>query len=65
MWWHDVLWGFFNGFTAWIIVIAHLFGFLESSPFYNAARAGGWYDIPFLLGAGSPFLGTLSGKRRG
>lgn len=63
MWWEDLLWGFWNGLTAWPILIAHAFGAWERFPFYNGARAGQWYDFGFLLGAGSPFLGAASGSR--
>lgn len=64
MWWQHLLWGFWNGLTAWIVLIAHVFGGWERFPLYNLARSGNWYDFGFLLGAGSPFLGALrSGKR--
>lgn len=62
MWWQDLLWGLWNGVTAWIVWAAHLFGFWENQPVYDVLRAGGWYDLGFLFGAGSPFLGTLGGK---
>ena len=65
MWWHDLLWGFWNGLTAWIILIVHIFGGWDRFPFYDPARSGNWYDIGFLLGAGSPFLGSISSKNRG
>jgi hypothetical protein len=63
MWWQDFLWGFWNGFTAWVILIAHAFGAWERFPFYNLERAGNWYDFGFLLGAGSPFLGIFGGNK--
>jgi hypothetical protein len=62
MWWQDVLWGFWNGLSAWVMVVAHVFGAWDRFPFYNAARSGNWYDAGFLLGAGSPFLGALGRK---
>lgn len=65
MWWQDLLWGFWNGLTAWIVLIAHIFDAWESQPFYDSARSGGWYDFGFLLGAGSPFLGAFGGKSQG
>jgi hypothetical protein len=65
MWWQDLLWGLFNGFTAWVVWIAHLFGWLDDSPFYNVARSGGWYDLGFLIGAGSPFFGAFGKKKAG
>ncbi len=64
MWWHDLLWGIWNGLTAWIVLIAHVLGAWDQFPLYDAARSGNWYDFGFLLGAGSPFLGMLSGSRR-
>ena len=65
MWWHDLLWGLWNGITAWIVLIAHVFGAWEHLPFYDVSRGGNWYDLGFLVGAGSPLLGGLSGKARG
>jgi hypothetical protein len=64
MWWQDLLWGFWNGITAWIVLIAHVISVWESQPVYDILRTGGWYDFGFLLGAGSPLLGTLGGKSR-
>jgi hypothetical protein len=46
------------------VLIVHVFGGWEQFPFYNTARSGSWYDFGFLLGAGSPILGTLRGGRR-
>ena len=63
MWWQDLLWGLWNGLTAWIVLIVHVFGGWDSHAVYNGVRAGNWYDFGFLLGAGSPFLGILSGSR--
>jgi hypothetical protein len=63
MWWQDLLWGFWNGLTAWIVLILHVFNTWESQPFYDAARSGNWYDFGFLLGAGSPFLGAIGSNR--
>ena len=59
MWWQDLLWGIWNGLTAWIVLIAHVLGQWGEFPFYNTARAGHWYDFGFLLGLGSPLLGGL------
>jgi hypothetical protein len=63
VWWQDLLWGFWNGLTAWIVLIAHVFGFWNEFPFYNSARAGNWYDFGYLLGMGSPVLGGGLGAR--
>ncbi len=64
MWWADLLWGLWNGLTAWIVLIVHAFGGWDQFPFYNAERGTNWYDLGFLLGAGSPLLGA-GGRRRG
>jgi hypothetical protein len=64
VWWADLLWGIWNGLTAWIVLIVHVFGGWEQFPFYNAARSRNWYDFGFLLGAGSPLLGTLGRRTR-
>jgi hypothetical protein len=64
VWWADLLWGFWNGLTAWIVFVVHVFGGWEQFPFYNAARGGNWYDFGFLLGAGSPILGAARGRTR-
>ena len=63
MWWHDLLWGLWNGLTAWIVLIVHIFGGWERFPFYDVSRAGNLYDLGFLLGAGSPLLGVLSRRK--
>jgi hypothetical protein len=55
----DVLWGWWNGFTAWPLLFLHVVGVWEQYPVYNVARDGGWYQFGFLLGAGSPFFGAL------
>jgi hypothetical protein len=66
MWWQDLLWGIWNGITAWIVLIAHVFGARKGQPVYDSQRQGNWYALGFLLGAGSPFLGMLTGgSRRG
>jgi hypothetical protein len=64
MWLEDLLWGLWNGLTAWIVLIAHILGFWDRFPFYNVERAGNWYDVGFLFGAGSPLLGILGGGKR-
>jgi hypothetical protein len=64
VWWADLLWGFWNGLTAWIVLVVHVFGGWEQFPFYNEARSGNWYDFGFLLGAGSPLLGAVGGSGR-
>jgi hypothetical protein len=64
VWWHDLLWGFWNGLTAWIVLVAHVFGAWDQQLVYDPVRSGNWYDFGFLLGAGSPLLGALGGRRR-
>ncbi|WP_250546185.1 hypothetical protein [Paenarthrobacter sp. DKR-5] len=67
LWWQDVLLGFWNGLTGWIVLIVHLFGAWKEFPVYNVSRTGGWYDFGFLAGAGSPLLGgwgARAGRRR-
>lgn len=62
MWWADLLWEFWNGFSAWIVLFVHVFGGREQYPFYNGARAGNRYDFGSLLGAGPFLLGTFGGR---
>ncbi|MDO8531640.1 MAG: hypothetical protein Q7T26_05670 [Dehalococcoidia bacterium] len=64
MWWQDVLWGLWNGLTAWIVLIVHVFGGWGEFPLYSVARSGNWYDFGFLVGTGSPLLGILSSSHR-
>ena len=64
MWWQDVLWGGWNGITAWVVLIVHVFGGWDGFPVYNLARSGNWYDFGFLAGAGSPLLGVFRGGSR-
>jgi hypothetical protein len=58
MWWQDLLWGLWNGCTAWIVLLTHIVGFWDQFPLYNEARSGNWYDFGFLVGAGA----LLSGR---
>lgn len=64
MWWHDILWGFWNGLTAWIVLIFHIFGGWDSQAVYDSLRHGNWYDFGFLAGTGSPFLGAAGNRNR-
>jgi hypothetical protein len=64
MWWQDLLWGFWNGFTAWVVLIVHAVGGWERFPTYNLHRSGNWYDLGFLIGAGSPLLGVFGRKNK-
>ncbi len=64
MWWQDLLWGLWNGLTAWIVLVVHAFGVWHAFPLYNGARTGNWYDFGFLLGAGSPLLGAAGRRNR-
>ena len=51
MWWKDMLWGFWNGMTAWLVLIAHAFGKLKGRPIFDAKRHSNWYAFGFLIGA--------------
>jgi hypothetical protein len=64
MWWQDLLWGVWNGLTAWIVLIVHVFGGWEQYPLFDSSKSanGNWYDFGFLLGTGSPLLGFLRRK---
>jgi hypothetical protein len=44
-------------------LIVHVLGGWEQFPFYNNARSANWYDLGFVLGAGSPIVGSLRGGR--
>ncbi|MBN9492660.1 hypothetical protein J0H33_04845 [bacterium] len=57
MWWQDLLWGLWNGFSAWVVLIVHAFGHWQQYPLYNVKRDDNWYGLGFLVGAGSPFFG--------
>ena len=59
----DILWGLWNGLTAWPLLVFHVFGIWDRFPVYNVARDGGWYQLGFLIGAGSPFLGMFGRGR--
>jgi hypothetical protein len=60
----DFLWGLWNGITAWPLLIVHFFGGWHRFPLYDLARDGGWYQLGFLMGTGSPFLGLLGRRPR-
>lgn len=60
----DSLWGFWNGITAWIVLVAHIFGAWDGFPVYDMTRTGNWYDLGFLIGAGSPLLGAAGKNNR-
>ena len=64
MWWHDLLWGFWNGATGWLVLIGHVIGVWEGQPVYDGVRTGNWYDFGFLVGAGSPLFGSLRARNR-
>lgn len=64
MWWQDLFMGYWNGVTAWIVLIVHVFGGWGHFPLYDLARSGNWYDVGFLIGAGSPLLGAAGAGTR-
>lgn len=59
----NILWGLWNGITAWPLLVLHIFGIFSYYPVYDVMRDNGWYQFGFLLGAGSPFLGLLRGRK--
>ncbi|MBI3486169.1 hypothetical protein HY025_04490 [Candidatus Daviesbacteria bacterium] len=59
----NFLWGLWNGITAWVILVVHIFGAWHNFPVYNIARDNPWYQFGFLIGAGSPFLGFLHSRK--
>ncbi len=61
----DLPWGFWNGLTAWVVLVVHVFGGWGEFPIYDVARSGNWYDFSFLAGAGSPLLGAAGARSRG
>lgn len=60
----DLPWGFWNGLTAWIVLVVHVFGGWSEYPVFDIVRVGNWYDFGFLLGAGSPLLGAAGAGSR-
>ncbi len=60
MWWQDLFWGFWNGLSAWVVFIVHIFGGWPEYPVYDIVKSGNWYDLGFLIGASSPILGGSS-----
>jgi len=60
----DLLWGFWNGLTAWLVLIVHVFGGWSEFPLYDVARGGNWYDFGFLVGAGSLLSGAAGSGAR-
>jgi hypothetical protein len=63
MWWKHLLWGFWNGMTAWFVLIAHAFGKLQRFPVFDAKRRSNWYAFGFLLGM-SAMAGPKQGQAR-
>jgi hypothetical protein len=53
LWWQDILWGLWNGATAWALVIARAFDGWKEFTLYDSTRSG-WYDLSFLIGANLP-----------
>ena len=60
----DLPWGFWNGLTAWVVLLVHVFGGWSQFPVFDVARSGNWYEFGFLLGAGSPLLGAAGAGAR-
>jgi hypothetical protein len=59
----DIIYGLWNGITAWPLLLLHIFGIFSEYPVYDVARDTGWYQFGFLIGAGSPCLGFF-GRRK-
>lgn len=59
MWWKDMLWGFWNGMTAWFVLLAHAFGTLRRQPIFDTKRRSNWYAFGFLVG-----VAALSGPKQ-
>ncbi len=62
--WTDIFPGFWNGLTAWTVLMVHVFGGWSEFPIYDFARIGNWYAFGFLVGAGSPLLGAAGAGGR-
>jgi hypothetical protein len=60
MWYADLFAGFWNGLTAWAVLIFHVFNTWEGHEFDNTAKSGNWYNFGFLVCAGSPLMGALA-----
>jgi hypothetical protein len=64
VWWaqRPTLWGFWNGLRAWIVPLySPRVGRLGAVPLLqNNARSANWYDLGFVLGAGSPISGVFA-----
>ncbi len=56
------LWGIWNGITASPLLGLHVFDVWQRYPVYNVGRDGGWYQLGYLIGAGSPLAGMLSSR---
>ncbi len=65
MWWRNLLWGFWNGMTAWIVLIAHAFGAWKRYPLFDSKRKSNWYAFGFLLGASAWSGSNRASGRRG
>ena len=57
----DLLWGIWNGVTAWPLLLLHALTIWEKYPVYNVGRDDKLYQLGFLLGAGSPVFGLFAG----
>ncbi len=58
----DFFWGWWNGLTAWIVFLVHVFGGWDDFPLYDMARSGNWYDLGFLIGVGWPLAGAVGAR---
>ena len=63
MWWQtSLLWGFWNGFTAWIVLIVHIFGGWDGVSVLQ--RGAQRQLVRHRLLAGRRFAGAGRGGRR-
>lgn len=58
----DILFGILNGITAWPLLILHVFSVFTEYPVYDIVRNTPWYQVGFLMGAGSPILGFIRSR---
>ena len=70
MWWQDFLWGFWNGLTAWIILVVHVFGGWHQYPGATPPDAGprptisaAWQSWRFFAGRRLAVPGSTTRSR--
>lgn len=53
--------GLWDGFTCWIAFIMNIFG--SNVNIYEVKNNGNWYNLGFLVGSSTPFLGGILSSR--